>query len=88
MNEFPKFIDLLAGVRDELEALVRARTDEALRRLSLVRRDEFEVVQELAARAKAAVDASESRIAALEARCQALEKQLNPASGEPGSEAG
>ena len=73
MTELPKFFDLLSGVRDEIETIVRARLDEALRRLSLVRRDEFEAVQELATRARLAQDSLESRIVALESRLARLE---------------
>ena len=76
MTEFPKFFDLLAGVRDELETLVRTRTDEALRRFALVRRDEFEAVQELASRAREAAEACDSRYAALAERFETLEKRL------------
>ena len=73
MTEFPKFFDLVSGVRDEIETLVRSRLDEALRRLSLVKRDEFEAVQEMASRARMGQEAAESRLAALEARMAALE---------------
>jgi len=77
MNERPKFFDDLAGVaggaisalaglREELAALVRARVDEAVRRLDLVKREEFEAMSELAQRAKAQVEALEARVAALE----------------------
>ena len=64
----------LAGVGEELAALVRARVDEAIAKLSLVRREEFEVVAELAASARAGLEAAESRIAALEQRLRALEQ--------------
>ncbi|MGC8477621.1 MAG: accessory factor UbiK family protein [Acetobacteraceae bacterium] len=84
MSDRPRFLDDLAGVaggalsalvglREEAEALVRARIDEALRRLDLVRRDELDAVQELAARARAGQEAAEARLAALEARVAALE---------------
>lgn len=63
----------LAGIGEELGALVRARVDEALSRLSLVRRDEFEAVSELAANAREGQEATDARIAALEARIAALE---------------
>jgi len=77
MTERPKFFDDLAGVaggaisafaglREELAALVRARVDEAVRRLDLVKREEFEAMAELAQRAKAQVEALEARVAALE----------------------
>ena len=84
MSDRPRFFDDLAGVaggalsalaglREEAEAIVRARIDEALRRLDLVRREEFDAVQELAARARAGQEAAEARLAALEARMAALE---------------
>ena len=84
MSDRPRFFDDLAGVaggalsalaglREEAEAIVRARIDEALRRLDLVRREEFDAVQELAARARAGQEAAEARLAALEARVAALE---------------
>jgi BMFP domain-containing protein YqiC len=77
MNERPKFFDDLAGVaggaisalaglREELAALVRARVEEAVRRLDLVKREDFEAMAELAQRAKAQVEALEKRVAALE----------------------
>ncbi len=55
MNERPKFFDDIAGVaggaisafaglREELAGLVRARVDETVRRLDLVKRDEFEAM--------------------------------------------
>ena len=77
MNERPKFFDDIAGVaggaisafaglREELASLVRARVDEAVRRLELVKRDEFEAMAELARRAKSQVEALESRVALLE----------------------
>ncbi len=84
MSDRPRFFDDLAGVaggamsaltglRDEAEAMVRARLDEAVRRLDLVKRDELEAAHELAARARAGQEASETRLAALEARVAALE---------------
>jgi len=78
MRDRPKFFDDLAGVaggafsalagaRDEVETLIRARLDETIRRLDLVRREEFEVVAELARRARAESEALAVRVAALEA---------------------
>ena len=66
-------ISALSGLREEIEAMVRARLDEAVRRMELVRKDEFEAVAELAANARAGADAAEARIIALEARIAALE---------------
>lgn len=81
----------LAGLREEAEALVRARVDEALRKLDLVRREELDAVQELAANARAGQEAAEARIVdltsrleALAARVQALESPQPPGGGGPG----
>lgn len=84
MAERPRFFDdiagvaggalsALAGLREEAEAMVRARVDEALRRLDLVRREEMEAVGELAANARAGQEAAAERLAALETRLTALE---------------
>ena len=93
MSERPRFLDDLAGVaggaisalaglREEAEALVRARIDETIRRLDLVRREELDALSELAANARAGQEAAEGqlaealhRLAALEARVAALEAQ-------------
>lgn len=92
MAERPRFIEDLAGVaggalsalsglREEVESLVRARVDEVLRRLDLVRRDELEAVQELATRARTGQEEAETRLAAIEARLAALES--SPKSSGP-----
>lgn len=91
MSERPKFFDDLAGVaggaisalaglRDEMEALVRSGLDDAMRRFDLVRREEMDAVSEMAANARAGQEAAEAklgdalgRLAALEARVSALE---------------
>lgn len=78
MNERPRFFDDLAGVaggalsavsglRDEMTALVRARVDETIRRLDLVRREEFEAAMEMASRARAEADDLAARVIRLEA---------------------
>ena len=77
MNERPKFFDDLAGMaggalsaltglREEMASMVRARVEEAVRRLDLVKREDFEAMAELARRAKAQVEALEARVARLE----------------------
>ena len=79
MNERPKFFDDLAGVaggamsalaglREEAESTIRARVEEVIRKLDLVRREDLEAVQEMAANARAAQAALEVRVAALEAK--------------------
>ena len=90
MAERPRFFDDLAGVaggalsalaglREEVEALARARIDEAIRRLDLVKREELDALAELAANARAGQEAAEARLAALEARIAALEVKNNAA---------
>jgi BMFP domain-containing protein YqiC len=84
MAERPRFFDDLAGVAggalsafagigQEIEAMVRARIDETIRRLELVRREELDAVAELASNARAGQEAAEAKISALEARVAALE---------------
>ncbi len=79
MAERPRFFDDLAGVaggafsalaglREEVESTVRARVEEAIRKLDLVKRDDLEAVQEMAAKARAGQAGAEARMAALEAR--------------------
>ena len=63
----------LSGMRDEVEAVVRARVDEVVRRLDLVRREELDAIAELAANARMGQEAAEVRVAALEVRVAALE---------------
>ncbi len=67
----------MAGLRDEVAAVVRGRVDEAVRRLDLVRRDEIEAVREMASRARAGQEDAEARIKVLETRLAALEARLD-----------
>ncbi len=104
MNERPKFFDDLAGVaggalsalsglREEMTALVKARIEEAIRKLDLVKREEFDAISELASRARAQAEALEARVAALESRAadaqspapQAMPEisPIDEAAGEP-----
>jgi len=94
MAERPRFFDdlvgvaggalsALAGVREEVEAMVRARIDEAIRRLELVRREELDAVAELAANARTGQEAAEAKISVLEARVAALEAAGGGATAAP-----
>jgi len=87
MTERPRFFDDLAGVaggaisalaglRDETEAMLRARLDELILRLDLVRREDLEAVKELAGNARAAQEAAETRAVMLESRVAALETRV------------
>jgi BMFP domain-containing protein YqiC len=87
MTDRPRFFDDLAGVaggaisalaglRQEGEAIVRARIDEAIRALDLVRRDEYDAMAEMSARARDGQEAAEARVAALEDRLSVIEARL------------
>lgn len=97
MAERPKFFDdiagvaggalsALAGLREETESIVRARLEEAVRGLNLVRREELDAVQDLAANARAGQEEAEAKLAAALARLDALEARL--AALEPKPEGG
>ena len=87
MSDRPRFFEDLAGVaggaisalsglREEMEAVIRARIDETIRRLELVRREELDAVTELAANARAGQEAAEAKLAIMENRLAALEQSL------------
>lgn len=88
MSDRPRFFDDLAGVaggaisalaglREEAEAMIRARLDDLIQRLDLVRREELEAIQELAANARAGQEAAEAKAGALESRVAALEARVS-----------
>ncbi len=61
-------VSLLVGVRREMEVMARAAAEAVIRRLDLVTREEFEVVRELAQRAREENERLAARIASLEGR--------------------
>ena len=92
MAERPRFFDDLAGVaggaisalaglREEVEALARARIDEAIRRLDLVKREELDAMAELAANARAGQEAAEAQLREVQQRLAALEARRRGAGG-------
>jgi len=58
----------LTGMRDEVETRLKDQVERVLGRMNLVRREEFDAVQAMAAKARLAQEALETRVAALEAR--------------------
>ncbi|HWK44145.1 MAG TPA: accessory factor UbiK family protein [Stellaceae bacterium] len=62
----------LAGVREEVEVRAREQFEKLLGRANLVTREEFDVVQAMAAKARAEQEVLADRLAALEARLAAL----------------
>jgi BMFP domain-containing protein YqiC len=95
MAERPRFLDdlagmaggalsIVAGLRQEAEALARTAVDDALRRLDLVRREELDALSDQLAKARTGQEESASaasdlmaRLAVLEARVAALEAREN-----------
>ena len=69
-------ISALAGLRDEAEAVAKARLDDMILRLELVRREELEAVKELAANARSGQEAAEATVSALTVRLAALEARV------------
>jgi BMFP domain-containing protein YqiC len=57
----------LAGIKQEVEALVRQQVERLVAGLDLVSRDEFDAVRQMAANARAGQEELERRIAELEA---------------------
>jgi BMFP domain-containing protein YqiC len=58
----------LTGVRDEVETRMREQFERILARMNLVRREEFDAVQAMAAKARTEQEALAARVAELEAR--------------------
>ena len=67
----------LAGMKREIESLVRHQLDRLLSGMDLVTREEFDTVKEMAAKARAENEQLEARLAALEA------KSSKPAARKP-----
>jgi len=61
----------LSGVREEVEQRLKEQVERVLARMNLVRREEFEAVQAMVAKARAAQERLDARLAALEARVAA-----------------
>jgi BMFP domain-containing protein YqiC len=56
------------GMRDEIETRMKEQFERVLGRMNLVTREEYEAVKAMAAKARAAQEALEKRVAALEAK--------------------
>ena len=61
-----------AGLRNEIEAMIRDRMQRLVADMDLVPREEFEAVREMAARARAEQEALAARLAALEGALAAM----------------
>jgi BMFP domain-containing protein YqiC len=66
----------VAGLRTEAQTLVRQRFERLLADMDLVRREEFDAVKAMAARARSEQEDLAIRVAGLEAALRALEQRL------------
>lgn len=84
-DEFAKLMNDAAGVaqsaRKEVETVFRSQADRVASELDLVRREDIEIVQEMAARAIAEVERLTQRVAELEAKLV-----VQAAASHPGGE--
>lgn len=75
LDDFAKLMTDAAGAaqgaRKEIETAFRAQAERFLNGMDLVKREEFEVVREMAIKARDENDALKARIEALEARLSA-----------------
>lgn len=69
----------LAGIKDEIDQQVRQRIERFLIDADVVPREEFEAVRDMAATARREQEKLEARVAALEARLEALSPKAGTA---------
>ena len=60
-------VSTAAGIKEEIESLIHQRIEGMLARMDVVPREEFEAVRDMAAKARAAQEVLEQRVAVLEA---------------------
>lgn len=86
-DEFAKLMTDAAGaaqgMKREAETAFRAQAERFLGDMDLVKREDFDAVQEMAAKARDENEALKSRVDALEARIEKLEKAAKPARRTP-----
>ncbi len=61
-------VSTLAGVKDEIDILIRQRVERLLAGADMVPRDEFDAVKAMAAKARTEQEKLEARVQALEAK--------------------
>ncbi|MEJ1160763.1 accessory factor UbiK family protein [Prosthecomicrobium sp. N25] len=76
-DEFAKLMTdaagMAQGVRREVDTVVRSQAERFLSEMDVVKREDFEVVREMAVRAREENERLSARLAALEARIATLE---------------
>ncbi len=83
LDEFAKLMTDAAGVAQgvqrEAETAIRSQAERFLTKMDLVQREDFEVVREMASRAREENEALKEQLAALDVRISALETGKKPA---------
>ena len=86
-DEFAKLMTDAAGaaqgIKREAETAIHAQAERFLADMDLVKREEFDAVQEMAANARSENESLKTQIESLEKRISALEKKSKPASRKP-----
>ncbi len=75
------------GVRREIDTLVKAQVERVLNDVGVVKREDFDVVREMAQKAREENDRLQERIAVLEARLGVTPPSSKPQSEPPGETA-
>ena len=65
-----------AGLKDDVEAMIRVQAAKLVDELDLVRREDFEAARDMAAKARTVQEDLMTRLAAAEARIAELERQI------------
>ena len=73
----------LGGIRSRMEGELRDHVERLLLRMKLVTREEFEIVEALAQKARAEQEILAERLAALEARIAAQAPSSSPSAAKP-----
>ena len=86
-DEFAKMMTDAAGaaqgMKREAETAFRSQAERFLADMDLVKRDDFEAVQEMASRARTENESLKTQIEALEKRIETLENDKKPAARSP-----
>ena len=86
-DEFDKLMTDAAGaaqgIKREAETAIHAQAERFLADMDLVKREEFDAVQEMAANARSENESLKTQIESLEKRISALEKKPKPATRKP-----
>lgn len=71
-------LGVVSGLRDEAESALRARMERLLSNMDLVTREDFEVVRDMAVKAREENEALKKRLEALEAKSSAPKTTAKP----------